>query len=150
MQLRQPRSADSAIKVVLFFFPTSNRRLIPYSSWRRTSKRKEGNKTVNHSASQRCPRLSIGPQQGHCSAVSSSILRDWWSRPWPGLKGTLSPPMKREISPPILVGWPTNREELAAWHFIFFPLLLHFPAMTPWSSVSVLLLLLLPGPACFV
>lgn len=75
----------------------------------------------------------IGPQQGHCSSVSSSILGDWWSRPWLGLKGTLSPPMKREISPPILVGWPTNRKKLTAWCFIFD---LHSPTMTALSQAK--------------
>lgn len=39
--------------------------------------------------------------------------------------------MKREISPPILVGWPTNRKKLTAWYFIFD---LHFPTMTASSQ----------------
>lgn len=67
---------------------------------------------------QRCQslRLFIGPQQGLCSAVSPSILGDWWSRPWLGLKGTLSPPMKREISLLVLLACPTNPMKLSVQH----------------------------------
>lgn len=92
-------------------------------------------KTANHccnshchfaSVRQKCQslRLFIGPQQGHCSAVSSSILGDWWTRPCPGLKGTLSPPMKREISTPCIAHLPHKEREVnSSTHFYIFSLL---------------------------
>lgn len=95
----------------------------------------------------------IGPQQGHCSAVSSSILGDWWTRPCPGLKGTLSPPMKREISLLVPLTCPAQSKKSTAQHISAFSLCsavqpAYMFRLLPFSArARADLLLLVIGPA---
>lgn len=90
--------------------------------------------------------LFIGPQQGHCSAVSSSILGDWWTRPCPGLKGTLSPPMKREISLLVPLTCPAQSKKSTAQHISAFSLC---SAVQPAYMFRLLPFLLVREQICF-